>query len=124
MKENRYIVLQDLAPVLPFLKNQLLIITDNDFNVFSDKTENEEINFSGGYKQLLFTVLKSLINNKELFFEVEKEKFSKTDLIDFYEWYNSEDGDRVFPNEEFIGQAVDYWETNVKGQTVYATVIN
>lgn len=121
---KKYIAISSLKPLLPILKNNLLVMENDSFKVYEDKEEKVEIKVNEKIAKLAFNILKSSVKDCNLFFEIEDVKFAKTDIIDFYKWYISEEGNSVFPNDEFINDAVDYWESNVKGQTTYATILN
>ena len=121
--ENKYIALKDLKPLLPILKNNLLVMSFDSFKIFEDKQEKIEIEINEKIKELTFLILLCSVKDNNLFYQIEEKKFTKTDIVEFNKWYSSEEGDRVFPNNEYIGDAVDYWEINVKNQGTYAIIV-
>jgi hypothetical protein len=120
---KKYIALKTLKPLLPLLKNNLLVMHDNSFVIYEDKDEKKEIVINDKIKDLTLSILLNSVKDKSLFYEIEEAIFTKKNIIEFNEWYNSEEGNRVFPNDDFQSDAIDYWEANIKNQTTYAIIL-
>lgn len=119
MNWRRYICLNDIESVLGVKKNNLLLINDSEFELYDDISMNNKIDFKKKKNiKIVHSILKELSKSELYFKPYEEKEYTATDIKNFFDWYNSDEADRIFPNNEYMLDAIEYWKTNVRDLTI------